>query len=194
MAIWTHNIKDIHFIDYQSSMYTGKAVKMGAGVQVFEVVKATQAQGLVAVTGDCPTVGVAGVYTQEGGHGPLALTFGLAADQLLESEVVTETGQLLTASPAHNADFYWALSSGGGGNYGVVLSLISKVYVDQHTAAANLTRTNEGVSMDTLYNTVQTFINNTPILVDAAPTPTPKTKPCRLESGQLEEPVTAQLP
>ena len=167
VAIWTHNIKDIQFIDYQSSMYTGKAVKMGAGVQVFEVVKAAQAKGFIAVSGDCPTVGVAGGYTQGGGHGPLASKFGLAADQVLEWEVVTGTGQLLTATPTHNADLYWALSGGGGGTYGVVLSLTSKVYADQHTAAANLSFTSEGVSLDIFYSAVQTFISNTPALVDA---------------------------
>lgn len=43
-----------------------------AGVQVFEAYEAAYAQALVVVGGNCATVGLAGGYTQRGGHGPLA--------------------------------------------------------------------------------------------------------------------------
>ncbi len=167
VGIWTHNIKNIEFLDYQSLGYTGKAMKIGAGVQVLEASTAAHVQGLVVVGGDCPTVGVAGGYAQGGGHGPLASKFGLAADQVLEWEVVTGTGELLTASPSKNSDLYWALSGGGGGTYGVVLSLTSKAHPDQQTAAANLTFSNEGVSQDTFYDAVKIFVGNLPPLADA---------------------------
>ena len=36
LAIWTHHLKDVEFLDYHSAYYTGKAIKMGAGVQGFE--------------------------------------------------------------------------------------------------------------------------------------------------------------
>lgn len=167
VGIWTHNMKDIQVLDYKTPYYTGKALKMGAGVQVFEATQVAHADGLVVVGGNCPTVGLAGGYTQGGGHGPLASKFGLAADQVLEWEVVTGTGELLTASPSQNSDLYWALSGGGGATYGVVLSLTSKAYPDQRTAGANLAFTNEGVSQDTFYDAVETFIANLPPLVDA---------------------------
>ena len=32
LAIWTHNLKNIEFLDYKSPHYTGKAIKVGAGV------------------------------------------------------------------------------------------------------------------------------------------------------------------
>ncbi|KAL8707004.1 MAG: hypothetical protein Q9201_000052 [Fulgogasparrea decipioides] len=154
-------------INYRSRSYNGKAMKMGAGVQVFEADEVANAKGLVVVGGNCPTVGVAGGYTQGGGHGPLVSKFGLAADQVLEWEVVTGTGELLRASPSEHPDLYWALSGGGGGTYGVVLSLTVKAHPDQRTAAANLTFSNEGVSQDTFYDVVGTFISNLPPLVDA---------------------------
>jgi FAD/FMN-containing dehydrogenase len=52
----------------------------------------------------------------------------MAADQTLEWEVVTANGTLITATPTKNTDLYWALSGGGGGTYGVVLSLTARAY------------------------------------------------------------------
>jgi FAD/FMN-containing dehydrogenase len=167
VGIWTHNLRNIEILDYHSPYYTGKAMKMGAGVQVFEADEAAHAQGLVVVGGNCQTVGLAGGYAQGGGHGPLASKFGLAADQVLEWEVVTGTGELLTASQCKNSDLYWALSGGGGGTYGVVLSMTSKAYPDLQVAAANLNFTNEGVSQDTFYSAARTFISNLPAVVDS---------------------------
>lgn len=70
LAIWTHFMKDQKIVDYQSSSYTGKAVKMGAGVEVIESYQFAHDNGLVTVGGDCPTVGVTGGWTQGGGgHG-----------------------------------------------------------------------------------------------------------------------------
>lgn len=98
VAIWTHNIKAMEVIDYHSSYYTGKAMKMGAGVAVHEAYEFADTQDVLVVGGNCPTVGLVGGYTQGGGHGPLASKFGLGADQVLEWEVVTGTGQLVTAT------------------------------------------------------------------------------------------------
>lgn len=53
---------------------------MGAGVQGFEAYEAAHAKELAVVGGECPTVGIAGGYTQGGGHSALASKFGLAAD------------------------------------------------------------------------------------------------------------------
>ena len=61
LAIWTHHLKKIEFLDYKSSYYIGKAIKMGAGVQGFEAYAAADKEGLNVVGGECPTVGLAGV-------------------------------------------------------------------------------------------------------------------------------------
>jgi hypothetical protein len=78
-----HYLKDIEFSDWSDKHYSGKAVKMGAGVQGFEVNKAAFDQGLQVVTGSCPTVGVAGGYSQGGGHSALTSLHGMAADQVI---------------------------------------------------------------------------------------------------------------
>lgn len=109
LAVWTHYLKDITPVQWDDADFTGKALKLGAGVQGYEMLQAATALGRVAVGGECPTVGVAGGYTQSGGHSALSTNFGLAADQTLSFEVVTASGELVTASKTENTDLYWAL-------------------------------------------------------------------------------------
>ncbi|KAG9514989.1 hypothetical protein KCU93_g9640, partial [Aureobasidium melanogenum] len=54
----------------------------------------------------------------------------MAADQVLEWEVVTADGTHLVATPTQHWDLYWALSGGGGGTYGVVISVTVKAFED----------------------------------------------------------------
>ena len=138
MSVWTHHLKDIEFLNYSSSAYTGPAVKVGPGVDGADALTAAHANNYVIVTGECPTVGFAGGYTQGGGHSALSTSFGLAADQTLEFEVVTASGQVVTASASQNCDLYWALSGGGGGTYGVVMSMTVKVYPEATVGGASL--------------------------------------------------------
>ncbi|KAH6974929.1 hypothetical protein BKA56DRAFT_733338 [Ilyonectria sp. MPI-CAGE-AT-0026] len=130
LELWTHNLKDITFSNYTSPAYSGPAVKVSAGVQFFEAYPAAAQKGFRVVGGFCPTVGMVGGYVQGAGHGPLGSTYGLAADNALEFEVVTTDGRHLVASPTKNARLYWALSGGGAGNYAIVLSLTTKAHPD----------------------------------------------------------------
>ena len=166
LSIWTHYMQDMQLVDYNTSYYSGKALKMGAGVMVQDSFKFTHDMGLVNVGGDCPTVGVAGGYTQGGGHGPLGSKFGLSSDQTLEWEVVTGTGEILAASPQENEDLYWALSGGGGGTYGVVSSLTVKTYPDLITTACNLTFSPVGLDPDDYWDIVETWQGSIPTLTD----------------------------
>jgi hypothetical protein len=112
-------------------------MKVGAGVMGYQAAQAADAAGVVAVTGECPTVGLAG-FTMGAGHSALSTSFGLGADQVLEYEVVTSFGQLVTASPTKNSDLYWALSGGGPGTYGVVVSMTVKTYPGNKIGGASL--------------------------------------------------------
>ena len=166
LAVWMRHLKDINFLDYQSPNYTGKAIKVGADVQMFEAYDAANAQGLSVVGGECQTVGYAGGYVQGGGHSSLASKYGLAADQVLEWEVIDGMGRLLHASISENSDIFWALSGGGGGTFGIVTAMISKAHLDIPVSSANLTFSNFGLSQDQFYNTIATFHQSLPSIVD----------------------------
>lgn len=162
LAIWTHYIRERSILDYKSKTYKGKAMRIGAGVQASEAQATANAAGYVVVEGDCPTVGIAGGYTQGGGTSPLGSKFGLAADQVLEWEVLTGAGMFLTATPNQNSDLYWALTGGGGGTYGIVLSMTVKLHKNMPTAGAVLSFTD---TSDAFWDVVQTFLVNMPAVL-----------------------------
>lgn len=167
LSIWTHHLKSIDFKTFSDPFYTGSAVKVGAGVQGFEILSAAKAQGKVVVTGECSTVGLAGGYTQGGGHSALSTSFGLAADNALEYEVVTADGRFLTASRTRNSDLYWALSGGGGGNYGVVVSLTAKTFPDKKIGGVALSFFSATVPQDKFWAGIDAFHAALPGMVNA---------------------------
>jgi len=130
LAAWTHKLKEITVTQWSDDLWTGPAIKLGAGVLGYEVTEAAEAAGLVVVGGECPTVGLAGGYIQGGGHSALTTNFGMAADQALEFEVVTADGKIVTASRTENPDLFWALSGGGPGTFGVVTSVTVRAHPD----------------------------------------------------------------
>ncbi|KAH7134114.1 isoamyl alcohol oxidase [Dactylonectria macrodidyma] len=168
LAVWTHHLKDIKFIDnYSDSSYKGSAVKLGAGVQGFEIMEAARDKGLVVVGGECPTVGIAGGYTQGGGHSAISTSFGLSADNVLNWEVVTASGKLVNANRAQNSDLYWALSGGGGSTYGVVVSMTVKTHEDTVFGGASLSFFTTSNSQSVFYEAIQDFHEELPAMVDA---------------------------
>lgn len=83
LSLWMRNLKDIEIKDWSDKHYTGKAIKMGTGVLRGEAYIAADAGGLQVVSGECRSVGIAGGYTQGGGHSALSSRHGMAADQTL---------------------------------------------------------------------------------------------------------------
>ncbi|KAF4592335.1 putative isoamyl alcohol oxidase [Ophiocordyceps camponoti-floridani] len=161
LSIWTQGMKEIRVRDWADKGYVGKALRVGAGVLGSEALAAARDAGLVVVTGSCPSVGLAGGYTQGGGHSSLSNAFGLAADNTLSFDVVTASGRLVTASPWNrHRDLYWALSGGGGGNFGVVVSLTVKAHPDARVAGAELLiQTQPGMNgVDAVFQVLPTVI------------------------------------
>lgn len=90
------------------------------GVTWNEFNRAAACHGLATTGGVVSTTGIAGL-TLGGGEGWLMGKYGLTIDNLLAAEVVTATGEVVTASHEENQDLFWALR-GGGGNFGVATS------------------------------------------------------------------------
>jgi len=88
------------------------------GLRDFQLAEILGEQGLVVPPGLCPTTGIAG-FTLGGGQSSLSRPWGLAIDNLLEVEMVDAGGRVLRANADHNADLFWALRGGGGGNFGI---------------------------------------------------------------------------
>ena len=84
-------------------------------------------------------VGAIGGYLQGGGHSLAMQEFGLAADSLLEANVVLANGSHVLASPCENSDLFTALRGGGPGTYGVVTSAKIKAHPDASVTAQSFT-------------------------------------------------------
>ncbi|MFC8600237.1 FAD-binding oxidoreductase [Isoptericola sp. NPDC057191] len=98
-----------------------RTATVGPGASWRTVLDAGAPYGLGGLCGSSPHVGVVG-YTLGGGLGPLARTFGFAADHVRSFDVVTPDGALVTTSPTRHPELFWALR-GGGGAFGVVTSM-----------------------------------------------------------------------
>lgn len=169
LSIWTHHLKDITVIpSYKSSTYSGKAVKMGAGVQAFELYAAARDGGFTVVGGEGRTVGVAGGYIAGGGHSPLSGLYGMAADQVLAFEVVLPDGRFVTATDDVNSDLFWALRGGGGSTFGVVTSVVVKTYpIIPVTTMTFSFATSSSVSADNFWAGVRAYYDYFPALTSA---------------------------
>jgi len=95
--------------------------RVGAGVKWAALVAAAAPYGFAALNGSTTDVGIVG-YTTGGGVGPMARTFGLAADRVRAFEVVTGDGVFRRVTPTEHPDLFFALR-GGKGAAGIVTAV-----------------------------------------------------------------------
>ena len=145
-------------------------MKLGAGMAGYDAELVVGPAGYRIVAGDCPTVGIAGGYTQGGGHSLLNSKYGMAADQVLEWEVVTADGKHLVATPSENEDLYWALSGGGAGTFAVVLSMTVKIYPEGPVGGAKLSFNDTSSSNSSYTAAVAAWWQALPDIVDTGAT------------------------
>ena len=98
-----------------------RTARVGAGALWRDVVGPASEQGLAALHGFSPDVGVVG-YTLGGGLGWYGRAHGLASSAVTAADVVLADGTRVRADADHETDLLWALK-GGGGNLGVVTAL-----------------------------------------------------------------------
>jgi FAD/FMN-containing dehydrogenase len=94
---------------------------IGAGAALVDVYNELALHGVSIPAGSCPSVGLSGLALG-GGIGVVSRQYGLTCDRLVEAQVVTAAGEMLTCNATTHSDLYWALR-GGGGSFGVVTSL-----------------------------------------------------------------------
>lgn len=87
--------------------------RIGAGTRWRPVVEAAAANGMAAMHGSSPTVGVVG-YHLGGGLSFYGRQHGLACNMIRAIEVVTADGELARVDRENEPDLYWALRGGGG--------------------------------------------------------------------------------
>ncbi|KAF6801100.1 FAD binding domain-containing protein [Colletotrichum sojae] len=142
LIINTHSFQDVSFSDAWDGPgnYTGGTVTVGAGVQGRALLRAANAQDppVLVVTGECPTVGIAGGLVTGGGHGPLTPLHGLAADNALEFEAITADGEYVTANADENPDLFFGLKGGGPSSYAIITSATFRTHPEQRAAGGVL--------------------------------------------------------
>jgi len=115
-------------VNMMNAIQVGSGIAtVGAGAKLVDVYDQLTAQGVCIPSGTCPSVGIAGI-TQGGGIGIVDRSYGLTCDRLLSAQVVTADGRQINCDANHDADLFWALRGGGGGNFGVVTSFTFKTH------------------------------------------------------------------
>ncbi|MDX2170062.1 MAG: FAD-binding protein [Deltaproteobacteria bacterium] len=120
-------------------------LQAGSGARNMDVAATLPAYDLVLPGGVCTTVCLSGL-TLGGGLGYNARQLGTTSDRLLSTEIVTADGEILTCDAQHDADLFWAVRGGGGGNFGIHTSFtyqlsaapprVAVAYLEWHGAAA----------------------------------------------------------
>jgi FAD/FMN-containing dehydrogenase len=126
LLIWTHKMRGVtvhnSFIPKGApdSHLGVRALSVKAGNRWLEVYQAATKANVYVQGGGCTSVGACGGFALGGGFGSYSKKFGSGSGGVIELEVVTANGQVLTANKFINSDLFWALRGGGGGTFGIV--------------------------------------------------------------------------
>ena len=132
LLIWTRAMNRVQvldaFVPKSCSVAPVSVVMAEPGAVSIDLYYAvTTGAGRYVQGGGCTDTGVAGLV-QSGGFGSFSKGYGTAASSLLEAEVVTADGSVLTANACLNPDLFWALKGGGGGTFGVITRVILQTH------------------------------------------------------------------
>lgn len=148
-----------------------------AGARWNQILPAVSAQGLLGVSGVCPTVCLAG-YSLGGGWGVLSKSQGMSCDNVLAYTVAISTSSELVVADADGpySDLFWALRGAGHTSYGIVTSIKYRLFEKRTTVQArivfNATREPRGYDNVTnaLYYWQENYLDKPPLTLALFPT------------------------
>ncbi|OCL06355.1 FAD-binding domain-containing protein [Glonium stellatum] len=169
LSIWTHNLHGItthSSFEPQGCGYSipTTAVTAAAGHGIGDVYLAIGPLNQIFVAGLSETIGLGG-YLTGGGHSPLSSTYGLATDQVLEMELVTPGGDIVTINECQNTDLFWAMRGGGGSTFGVMTSVTLKTF-PAPTITAYIVNITAPADLDAFWSTMAYVLSQYPYLSD----------------------------
>ncbi|WP_433185390.1 FAD-binding oxidoreductase [Actinoallomurus sp. CA-150999] len=115
-------VLDLGHLDAVTVRPDGRA-RIGAGARLAQVDDGLHRSGRAMPAGCGPTVGIAGL-TLGGGLGLMGRLHGLTCDALLSAQVVLADGRVVDCDLDREPELFWALRGAGGGQFGVVTSLV----------------------------------------------------------------------
>ena len=104
----------------------GDTVRIGPGARLGNVYPTLWKANMLFPGGGCGDVCVGGLV-QGGGWGPYGRLLGFTCDRLLWFRIVKADGAILDVTNSPNdphANLFWAVSGGGGGNFGIVTEFL----------------------------------------------------------------------
>jgi len=130
LLLWTHRLRDTQW--HERLEVCGKEyehpVVVAAGSQFSQTHEEANQRGRMEMAGLCPSVGFSG-FASGGGHGIFSRSYGTGASSIIQAEVVLANGSLVLATPCNEfADLLRAVRGGGGGTFGVIVSLTYRTF------------------------------------------------------------------
>jgi hypothetical protein len=93
-----------------------------------------------------------------GGHGPLSSDYGMGADNVLEATVILPSGEVVVTNACQNSDLLYAIRGGGGGTFGIILSVVMKAHPTPQTTHHTLLITSKNKDSSAQFYNITAFI------------------------------------
>ena len=129
-------VLDLSRLDAVTVRPDGSA-RIGAGARLAQVYDGLHRSRRAVPAGCGPTVGIAGL-TLGGGLGLLGRLHGLTCDALLSAQVVLADGRVVDCDLDREPELFWAMRGAGGGQFGVVTSLVFATVPEPHATRFEL--------------------------------------------------------
>lgn len=75
-------------------------------------------------------------------------------------EVVTASGEFITANSTSNKDIFWALRGGGGSTFGVATSVTVKAHPDHPTTASRFSFNSSVIGNETFWSGIRSYVDS----------------------------------